>query len=91
MLQCTAVHLVGGTGHEHIAEIQCKDTSSGANSTKSRAAMVTYVDAGNYAFCQDKGGDRAYLATRTSALGTRYVQTKADGIWADNLLALPRY
>jgi Protein of unknown function (DUF3892) len=40
------------------------------------------------AYVRDAAGDVAYLYPRENSNGTQYVQTYADGIWKDNLLAL---
>ena len=52
--------------------------------------MVAFVEKGGRAYVQDDDGDTAYLRVRQTANGSKYVQTYADGIWSDNLLALPR-
>jgi hypothetical protein len=37
----------------------------------------------------DARGNKARVGAREHANGTKYVQTYADHIWTDNLLALP--
>ncbi|MET9221325.1 DUF3892 domain-containing protein [Streptomyces sp. NPDC003300] len=34
-------------------------------------------------------GNRAQVFVRTPAYGPKYLQTRADGVWTNNLLALP--
>ena len=80
----------GGTHYLHIEKIQYIDTD-GVTKWATRDKMVTYVEGCGQAYVQDARGDRAYLAVRVSSAGHKYVQTYADGIWQDNLLALPRY
>jgi len=41
------------------------------------------------AFVADARGNKARVGGREHANGTKYVQTYADRIWTDNLLALP--
>lgn len=41
------------------------------------------------AYVRDGRGNTAYLAPREHSNGTHFVQTYADRIWTDNLLALP--
>jgi len=53
--------------------------------------MVAFVEGGGEAYVKDARGDVAFLRVRTSVNGIKYVQTYADGIWSDNLLALPRF
>jgi hypothetical protein len=43
----------------------------------------------NVAYVVDRAGNKAYLYPRENALGTKFVQTHADKVWTDNLLALP--
>jgi hypothetical protein len=87
--QCTGIQMsAGGSLHEHIAQIQYFD---GYSKWTTRAEMVAFVERGGQAYVRDKKGDVAYLCVRVSASGVKYVQTIADGIWSDNLPALPRY
>jgi hypothetical protein len=44
---------------------------------------------GGKAYVQDYAGNTAYVGTRESASGTKFVQTYADRVWTDNLLSLP--
>lgn len=76
----------GGEKHEHITHIKVA-----VNTVYTRAEMVAYVERGGRAYVRDASGDVAYLRVRTSSAGNKYVQTWADGIWKDNLLALPRF
>lgn len=41
------------------------------------------------AYVRDSRGNTAYLGPREHANGTCFVQTHADRVWTDNLLALP--
>lgn len=41
------------------------------------------------AFVVDAKGNKAYVGPRENARGTKYLQTYADQVWTDNLLALP--
>jgi len=90
-IRCTGIEMSkGGYHHEHIVQIQYIDTD-GVTKWCTRAQMVEYIESGGQAYVRDARGDVAYLAARKSAYGNKYVQTYADGIWQDNLLALPRY
>lgn len=91
MIRCTHIRLGGGTYHEHITHIAWTNPANGATGTNTRAEMVTFVEGGGQAYCQDARGNKAFLRVRVSAAGNKYVQTYADGIWTDNLLALPRF
>jgi hypothetical protein len=41
------------------------------------------------AYVIDSRGNKAYVGTRENSNGTKYLQTYADKVWTDNLLALP--
>ena len=90
MYQITAIHLVGGTLHQHISEMQYYLLPNGSTLTASRADMVAYVDQHPNDVVVNHGG-------RTIGVGSvheqyvSYVRTHADGYYNDNLLALPRY
>ena len=89
-VQVTARRMVGGQGHEHISHLQWIEAGTGAKKTATRAEMVTFVKGGGQAYVS-AGGYTAYLRVRQTAGGTEYVQTYADGVWKDNLLALPLF
>ena len=87
MRRITDVHMVGGTKHEHIAAVKWVD-DAGPRGESTRAEMVSWID----------GGGKAYVShgTQKIAVGVvnavpKYIRTHADGVWTDNLLALPRY
>ena len=86
----TAVRLVGGNRHEHIASLQAVDTATGQLYNDTRAAWVAYLERGNSGFVHDRYGNEVGVYVNTNGY-TKWVQTYADGIWSDNLLALPRY
>lgn len=84
----TAIHLVGGSGHEHIAEVRWTNAATAQTGHSSREEMVSYLRAGNRAEVHAAG--RA-VEVRVVNANPPYIRTYADGIWTDNLLALPRY
>lgn len=86
MVQIKAVHMEGGTQHEHIALVKWRNGQESGQST--RAQMVEYINQGNKAYVTD--------GTNTVAVGVvgatpPYIRTYTDGKWTDNLLALPRF
>ncbi|HET9342921.1 MAG TPA: DUF3892 domain-containing protein [Candidatus Eremiobacteraceae bacterium] len=90
-VRITAVHMVGGLEHQHIATLRWINEETGAEGVSTREAMVEWITSGGVAYTRDAVGDQPYLRVRTTGWGTKYVQTYADGIWKDNLLALPRF
>jgi len=84
-----AVHMSGGTQHEHIASVRWKNPDTGKSGQSSRAEMVKWINAGNAAYACGGGGHMARVKVVNA--NPPYIRTHADGIWSDNLLALSRY
>ena len=85
----TAIHLVGGREHPHIAEVKWRNPSTAATGKSSRATMVDWIANKNGdARVQDARGE-----VRVGVVNANppYIRTHADGRWTDNLLALPQY
>jgi len=89
-VQFTAVHLVGGTRHEHIANLKATDPATGRKYDDTRSEWVKFMNSGNSGYVRDQYGNQAEVGVRSNG-ATSWLQTHADGIWTDNLLALPRY
>ena len=88
MIAVTAVHIEGTARHEHIASVRWRNPDTGATGQSTREQMVEWIRAGNYAFVSD--GVRK-VQVRVVNAHPPYIRTWADGVWSDNLLALPRY
>ena len=89
MVYIEKVHMVGGTGHEHIAEVQWRNPDDGNTGKSSKAVMVDWID-------NKKGKAKVTDGRNTVDVFTvdgtpKYLRTAADGKWTNNLLALPRY
>lgn len=90
-IRCTAIRMsLGGWAHEHIIRIFWIQDGTFVEQSSTRDEMVAFVESGGAAYVRDAAGDVAYLGVWVSVLGNKYVKTYADGIWNDNLLALPR-
>ena len=50
--------------------------------------IVRMIESRQHRFYINEGGQSAWVDVRVSVLGTKFIQTKADGVWKDNLLAL---
>lgn len=88
MVYVTAVHIEGAARHEHITSVKWRNPTSGATGQSSREQMVEWIGAGNQAYVSD--GVRT-VEVRVVDARPPYIRTWADGVWSDNLLALPRY
>jgi hypothetical protein len=88
-LQATGIRLSGGYDHEHIALLWWTNPSAGTSGCDSRATVVRWIEDGVKVFVE-QGGKRSEVAVVTPKYGEKYLRTRADGVWTDNLLALPR-
>ena len=65
------------------------DEQSGKTGKSTRLQMYEWLKSkSGTAYVRDKQGNTAYVGTREHTNGTRFVQTYADKVWTDNLLAL---
>jgi hypothetical protein len=84
------VRLSGGTTHQHISWLWWTDPADGSSGNNSRTAIVDWIeDDHGSAYVQNRYGDRADVGVVTPPAGSKYLRTFADGVWTDNLLALP--
>lgn len=91
MVEITAVHMEGGTYHEHIASVRWKNPQTSATGSSTRATMVDWLRTpGNAAFVSDSRGNIT-VGVVNPPIGSPFLRTHADGRWTDNLLSLPRY
>lgn len=88
MIQCTHIRLAGGTRHEHIVRIGWTNPDTHATGESSREEMGSWIRRGGVALVTD-----GLHSVRVHVVNANppYVQTYHDGIWTDNLLALPRF
>lgn len=88
----TGVRLSGGTGHEHITTLWWVNADGGAEQCSPTASIVAWIDdEGGSAYVQQPGTARATVATVDPGNGRpKHLRTHADGVWNNNLLALPR-
>jgi len=88
-VEITAVHLSGGDKHEHISNVKWTNQQNSETGASTREAMVDWIE-------NQKGQAVVTDGRNTVNVGVvdaspKYLRTYADGIWTDNLLALPRY
>lgn len=88
MVTITHVHMEGGQSHQHIAKVKWHDSSDNSTGTCTRADMVKHIEAGNKVYVNHGGRTVSVLVVNATP---KYIRTFADGIWTDNLLALPKF
>jgi hypothetical protein len=91
MIQITAIRLGEGKAHEHPTEVRWRSASTSAGQS-TREAIVDWlsVSSANQAVVADGSKCVPVLVVRPVNQAP-YVRTYADGVWTDNLLALPTF
>ena len=90
-VRITAIRQSGGTSHEHIVHLWWTDAATGEGGNNTRAQVVRWIeDQDGKAYVDDRFGHRVDVEVVTPRHGSKYLRTRKDGIWTDNLLALPR-
>lgn len=75
------------SAHEHITA--AGGTGPDGNGWKDTTPnIIRFIENKQHQFYTQKGNATAWVGVRVSAAGNKYIQTYADGVWKDNLLAL---
>ena len=93
-IQIIARHMAGGQDHQHIAEVQWRNTAAKEAGKSSRATMVAWLDnktANHSAIVVDAKGETSQVGTVHPTNSAAYIRSYRDKVWNDNLLALPTY
>ena len=93
-IQITCIKKAGGQHydpHSAITNLGWVNPATGKKGNSSRQQVYDWLETSsdNQAFVVDRNRNKAYLYPRENANGTQFVQTYADHVWTDNLLALP--
>ncbi len=90
-IRITAIRQTGGNGHEHISHLWWAESATAKVGSNSRAEVVSWIEDDNgHAYVTDSRGDQIAVGVVVPTRGYKYLRTLADGIWTNNLLALPR-
>lgn len=74
--------------HEHITHVGGPKPDGSGRWQDTVPHVVAFIESGTHRFYTSENGASAWVGVRTSAAGNKYLQTQADGVWKDNLLAL---
>jgi hypothetical protein len=85
-----AIRQAGGTTHQHIIRLWWIDPATGLSGDNSRTEMVGWIEVRNGKAYVEEYGHRVDVLVVTPTNGEKYLRTRRDGVWTDNLLALPR-
>jgi catechol-2,3-dioxygenase len=91
MVYVQAVHMSGGTHHQHIASVRWRNPADSSGGESTREEMVRWLRASSANVARVRGSDGSDVAVGVVDASPPYIRTYADGNWTDNLLALPRY
>jgi hypothetical protein len=91
-IQITHVRFESNQGKEHesISAYKWRDDSTGVVDWHFKSIVVTMVENGTVAHTGTPGNDYAQAYVRGTGAG-KYLQTKADGVWSNNLVNLPTF
>lgn len=92
-IRVTCINKSGGhhdDPHHAISDLGWMNDQTNETGKSSRLQMYDWIKNKNgVVYVRDSRGNQARVGTREHANGTKYLQTYADGVWTDNLLALP--
>jgi len=92
-IRITCINKSGGyhdDPHHAISNLGWTNEQTGATGKNTRLEIYDWIKNQNgVAYVRDSRGNEARVGTREHANGTKYLQTYADRVWTDNLLALP--
>ena len=92
-VRITCINKSGGNHadpHHAIEYLGWTNDESGKSGKSTRLEVYDWIKNQNgKGFVRDNRGNTAFVGTRAHSNGTKYLQTYADKVWTDNLLALP--
>jgi hypothetical protein len=92
-IRITCINKSGGyhaDPHHAISNLGWVEDVTGKTGKSTRLEIYDWIKNQNgVAYTLDSRSNRANIGTRENASGTKYLQTYADKVWTDNLLALP--
>lgn len=75
--------------HHAIESVGWVNDQTGETGKSAREAVYNWIRNNGIAYVLDSRNNRARVGTRENTYGTKFLQTYADDVWTDNLLALP--
>jgi hypothetical protein len=92
-IRITCINKSGGfhqDAHHAISDLGWVEDGTGKHGRSTRLEVYEWLKYRNgVAYVRDTRGHQTAVLPREHANGTEFVQTVADRIWSDNLLALP--
>jgi Protein of unknown function (DUF3892) len=92
-IRITCINKSGGfhlDPHHSITNLGWVEDATGTQGVSTRQQVHDWLKSNRgEAYVLDRFGNKAYVFPRENMHGTQFVQTAADRVWTDNLLALP--
>jgi hypothetical protein len=76
------------SSHEHITHVGGPKPDGNGRWRDTVPNVVNFIETKTHRFYTRENGVTAWVYVRTSTSGHKYLQTQADGVWTNNLLAL---
>jgi uncharacterized protein DUF3892 len=90
VIEITAIRLAGGQRHEHIAEVQWRAQSVSGHWTA--GALIDWISQSeNHEAVVDDIFRWVQVEVVREGSQPPHIRARADGLWTDNLLALPDF
>ncbi|MGW0539604.1 DUF3892 domain-containing protein [Streptomyces griseoincarnatus] len=90
IIYITAVHLSGGDKHEHIEAVRWENPATKETGESTKQTIIRWLEKDKTNEARVRSG-ASYVRVGVVKASPPYIRTYANGIWTDNLLALPRY
>jgi hypothetical protein len=90
-IKIIASRLEGGKFHENITKLRWINPGSGETGESPVSAIVTWIEDEDGKAYVDEGIHRVAVEILKPTFGPKFLRTRADGIWKNNLLELERF
>ncbi len=74
--------------HDRITHVGGPKPDGSGRWKDTTANVVRFIEDKQHRFYTHEGKEPTWVGVRTSANGNKFLQTHANGVWKDNLLAL---
>lgn len=92
MILITGIHIEGDEDHKNITQYKWKDTKDNSTGITNKEKMVKYVeDYPGVTYVQNPEDKDKYIEVLVVNDKPKYLRTKANNTWTDNLLKLPQF
>ncbi len=91
MIEITAVRLVGGEAHEHIADVRWSSASTAQGESTTAAIVAWLSDSKDNQAVVVRGSERLSVAVVLVRDRSPHLRACSNGEWTDDLLELPRF